>query len=360
MDIDSRRRAKAKRRRKNSKDNDASARAIWIQRIWNMAVKKEVVGVLCLIAGIVFMLSPSVISLSHISRAWFVTPLFNVEVIRAGMTLLVIAFFVLLSLGIENFSSRSLASRFPMKAIGGGLMVASIGIAIFSWASFHFFLPVSKVSLTSGETVESLPMHHVLGRTKVMLPMKTTLKEMDANTESADLLFRKLDDEQGVTETIQSGDPIVAGNFRFALLGVEYNKKYLQARLSKPGKNTIEQKGSIGTKIQFSPKESPLTISEISRNYMGVMGPAVQLTTEDGEKFWAFERSPATKIMSREIAVLGLETAPLVVMGVSDSRFMDLVWPLVFVFILGWLLFIGLIGFSNRNEKSKKNHEGSV
>ena len=330
---------------RRNRSQEESAFAIWLQRAWSFFVRKEIAGILCLIGGAVLILSPSTIALAEPSRSWFITPFFNIDAIQTTASILVIIMVLFLGLGLEKISSgnRRRVFRRHTQTIAVALMVTSVSIAIFAWAAFHFFLPVSRVSLSVGQSVQSLPMHHVLGRTKVMLPMATSVKEINIGQESVDLLFKKMDDEEGVKETIHAGDPIVAGNYRFALLGFEYSEQHLQASLSTIGENAVQQVSAIGGEVRFTLKgDEPLKVVAIVKNYLGVLGPAVQLESEKTGQFWVFQRGPTNPLMSNNIKVDVVETAPLAVLAVSDSRATDAISPMGVVFLVGLLVFVGV------------------
>lgn len=331
--------------RRNRNKKEESAFEIWLQRAWAFFVRKETAGLLCLIGGAVLILSPSTIALSEPSRSWFITPFFNIDAIQTTASIVVIIMALFLGLGLNKVASgnRRRVLRRHTPTIAVALMVTSVAIAIFAWAAFHFFLPVSRISLAVGQPVQSLPMHHVLGRTKVMLPMQTSVKEIKIPQESVSLLFKKMDDEEGVTETIHAGEPIIAGNYRFALLGFEYNEQHLQASLSTIGENAVQQVSAIGGEVRFTLNdEDPFKVVAIVKNYLGVLGPAVQLESEKTGKFWVFQRGPTNPLMSNNIKVDLVETAPLAVFAVSDSRVRDAISPMGVVFLLGLLMFVGI------------------
>ncbi len=341
MDPSPKTRSRSNRRNRNEEE---SAFAIWLQRAWTFFVRKEIAGLLCLIGGGVLILSPSTIALAEPSRSWFITPFFNVDAIQTTASILVIIVGLFLGLGLTKVSSgsRRRVFRRHTQSIAVALMVSSVTISIFAWAAFHFFLPVSRVSLAVGQSVQSIPMHHVLGRTKVMLPLQTSVKEINIAQENVSVLFKKMAEEEGVTETIYAGEPIVAGNYRFALLGFEYNEQHLQAGLSTLGENAVQQVSAIGGEVRFTLDGDPLKVVAIVKNYLGVLGPAVQLESEKTGKFWVFQRGPANKLMSNNIKVDIVETAPLAVFSVSDSRATDAISPMGVVFLLGLLIFVGI------------------
>ncbi len=329
---------------KRTRTEDQSAFAIWLGRLWAFSIRKEIAGLLCLIGGAVLILSPSTIPLSDPSRSWFITPFFNVDAIQTTISILVILVVLFLGLGLEVFAraNKRRVVRQHTKTIAIALMVSSVAIAIFAWGAAHFFLPVSRVSLAIGQPVQSLPMHHVLGRTKVMLPMQTTVEEINIEQESVSLAFKKIDDEEGVNEIIHAGDPIVAGNYRFALLGFEYSENHLQATLSTEGESAVQQVSAMGGEVKFTLEGDSYTVVAIVKNYLGVLGPAVQLESEKTGKFWVFQREPTNPLMSNGIKVDRVETSPLAVLSVSDSRATDAISPMGVVFLVGLLMFIGV------------------
>ncbi|GEM_PF-6293521 len=344
----------SRRRRRHQKDDQSTA-SIWLQRGWSFAFRKEVVGLLCLIAGALFMLAPSTLALEEPSIAWFVTPFFNVDAIRTLVSLLIIIFVLFVGMGLSSLLAGNQRRIFRQntKTIGLGLMITSVVFALFAWTAFHFFLPASRIALAVGQSVQSLPMHHVLGRTKIMLPMQTRVSEIDIEREKVTVIFKKMDDEEGTPETIRSADPIVAGNYRFALLGFEYNPDHLQAALSTTGDKAVQQVASVGGSVRFTLEGEPLKVTAIVKDYLGVLGPAVQLESEKTGKFWVFQRGPTHSMMSNGIKVVSLEPAPLAVFSVSDSRFLDAVSPMGVAFLVGLLIFIG-------SKEEDENQEGAT
>jgi hypothetical protein len=176
----------------------------------------------------------------------------------------------------------------------------------------------------------------------LMLPLRAQLLSLDIESGTAKFKFFRAGESEGVEETVHAGEPLVIGDYRLALLGYDYDQRNLQVALKKAGEKTIEPVGAVGGEVQFELDGPLFTIRNITRNYLGVMGPAAQLADADDKLFWVFQREPNDLQMTRQISISGISTAPLALFAISSAGTgPDLGIVAAIFFLLGMALFIG-------------------
>lgn len=254
------------------------------------------------------------------SHGWWVAALRFPDAIRASAAILAVAAVFGLGIAIERFrrpagSEEERSTRLPTLAI----CVMGLGVltSVFVWFLGQTDLPPSHVSIPNGQTIEAFPAIETGSSFKVMLPTHVKLLGVEPEAGKATLELRGAGEKEGVRNDLFVGDPLEIGDFRFALIGLEYAPAVRAAVLTKTG--GIDARGTAGGTVRFTPDGPEYNVRQIVTNYLGFMGPAAQLVDPDDNSFWVFQRENELDDPLFDIALKRVETAPVAVFSVAAT-----------------------------------------
>jgi hypothetical protein len=171
-----------------------------------------------------------------------------------------------------------------------------------------------------------------------MLPSRVKVVAVDPEAAKATVEIREAGEEEGVRNDIFVGDPLDVGQFRFALVGLEYSAAVRAAVIGK--KDGIDARGTRGTKVRLEPDGPEYEIRQIVTNYLGFMGPAVQLADPDENTFWVFQRETELDEPLHGMVLRRIETAPVAVFAVAKTPMSRYVSLGAILLMLGLAMFV--------------------
>lgn len=338
------------RRRRRTTGRSSGASAVWLERAWRFVARPEFVGVLTFVAGLVALIAPTSNVADPPSYGWWTAAFRFPDASRVVASLLAGSAVVALGIAAATALSQSAAPsrsrrrrrRIPreklLEASAWSLMIVGAATGIFVWLASQAALPPSRVAVAPGQTIESFPAIASGRSVKVMLPQRLRVVEVDPTEGRAVIELVGAGDEAGVLNDIYVGDPLPLQGFTVALLGVETNRSVYSAVMSMEG--GIEARASVGEKVRFVPDGPQYEVRQIVRNYVGRMGPGVQLAPPEGETFWVFERDSQLDEPMTEFRLQRLETAPVAVLAFASAPFPGGLPAGGVIFVAGLALFL--------------------
>ncbi len=256
------------------------------------------------------------------------------------------------------------AGRLGLVALVGGA-----ALMVGDWLSAHRHLPAAQLVLPLQETVESVEVAQGDRTVDVMLPLRTTLQDVQFGEEPRAWVQFARPAQQGVApREFGPGDSLDIEGKRFAFSALSQGDTRHRAQIAGGDDRSDVVVAGPGERIRLSEEGPSYRVVDTRRDYMevfmpasglgedlvqlllmeqgyptGVMGPAVKLETEEGRTFWLFERGEAMTVPTtgESLVLEGLEEVPSVVMTVSTVRAF---WPFalgLLLFIIGWALTFG-------------------
>ena len=257
---------------------------------------------------------------------------------------------------------------------GAAALLLGSTLIVGSWLSAHQNMPAGQLVLPLGESAESVEVSQGARDVEVMLPMRTTAHfvDLEDGTPEVWVQFSRPDShiDRPEPESLQKfvpGQSLDVEGKRFVFSGLSQNSQTRRALLSSPEEGTRPDSGLVGDTIQLSVDGPQFRIVDIRDDYLdvftlvagigardgraaalsqgyplGVMGPAVQLEDDDGQRFWVFERGgdlvDETPYVGESFQLDAVQSFPSPVMTVTSARS---VWPAglgMALFVIGWLI----------------------
>ena len=329
-----------RRRRRTRIANEGGAGIVWVERAWRFVARPAFVGMLIFLAGLALALAPTTVLPETPAYDWWLTAFRFADAVRAAATLLAAAAVIGLGMAVARIRQargperRAVASAtVAVVLMGAGIVWGAMG-----WLTAQADLPTSRVAVAPGQPLQAYPATFA-GRTfNVMLPQRVTVESVDAQQGRAVVELSRAGTDEAVRNDVYVGDPLPVGDTTVALLGVELDPRVLSAILTTPG--GIEVRATKGEKIRFEPDGAQYDVLNIVRDYVGAMGPAVELASEETGRFWAFERDAKLPEPMTEVRMLRLETAPVAVLAFAPKRNDFGSAPAGLLFVLGLALFL--------------------
>ncbi len=304
------------------------------------------------------------------------------EIARGLAILLVLGTVGLLGLGWRRWRGKGRPDKAldePPYPIGWQVWLGRIGVVLMAvgsllitgdWLSSHRVIPAGELVLPLHETVESVEVTQGVRTVDVMLPLRTTLRGLDLGAEEpvAEIQFSRPGQDHGTPREFAPAQSLDIDGLRFVFSGFAEDTTRLRALISSPDAETIDVAGVPGDEIQLSVDGPTYRIVDATTDYLdvfapapnidearaqlmllaqgyplGVMGPAVQLEDERGQKFWIYQRAPVEDVpgVDANLRLDELHEVPSAVMTVTSVRAL---WPFalgLILFIIGWtLLFV--------------------
>jgi hypothetical protein len=335
---------------KTSKSNTSS---ILIDRAWRLLVQPASIGLLLLVASLILLVGPMNAMPSSVTYSWWTTGYQAEGMARAAASLLAMAGVLGVGLLFNRWNlGKGMPSDAPsdgvksdkstwIPAIGLSLMtLGAVGAALL-WMFAQTSISATNVSLPIGRTIEGYPAESGTGFMRVMLPSRLKVKSVDIEAGVAELELSKVG-EAGVVQPLEVGRPVDIEGMRYALVGVEYDPRVVRGVFSSRDANTISATASLGDTFKVTVDGPEYKVTQVIRDYLNILGPAVEVESETTGRFWLFQR--ATPIKSFEtpngLQLDTLESAPVAIIGVSRGEPTELFGAAGIVFLLGLGLFL--------------------
>lgn len=337
----------------SSKITRSSASSIWIERLWHRVVSPAGLGGLLLAAGLIFVVGPLNMLPKTPPTAWWSIALQAEGMARGGASLLAMAVVLMSGLGLVRWrtSRGDIAEVDPdgpgagrtnhIAAIGAGLMVLGAAIGTLMWVVAGSQVAASRVSLPVGKSIESYPAITVSGNMRVMLPSRLKVRSVNVDEGTAELELSKVGDE-GVVQSIRVGRPVDIDGMRYALVGIEFDPRVVRAVVAGSTPDTIATSAAVGESFRVTLDGPEYRVTQLIRDYLNVLGPAVEVENEETGRFWLFQRSnPIEGFQTPHgLRLEALETAPVVILGVSRRQPTEVFGSAGVLFFLGLGLFL--------------------
>lgn len=337
-----------------------------VDRLWFALSEPLVWGGLFVLIGLIMVATVLNAMPPQVSSNWWVVAFRSSEALRSVVTLGILGLGVALVLAINRFRAAQGAAdpgepdtvttddfEEPSRVIrhapllGAVLMVVGAGIALTDWSLAQRQMPPSRLTVPTQQKIEAYPSVTATSSVKVMLPSRAYLRTINVEDQSAVVEFLQVGQEEGEgrVQTLRAFDPVEIADFRWSILGVEYSDSVLSAVVEPDGEGAIPAKGSVGGTLQFEIDGPEYKILRITRNYLGVLGPAVELEHPDDGRFWIFQRATTGKAEPEFIhnfILKRVERAPVGIIAVSQAPTEDLLPAAGVIFVIGLALFLFL------------------
>jgi hypothetical protein len=206
-------------------------------------------------------------------------------------------------------------------------------------------MPPSRITVPAQQKVEAYPAITATSSVKVMLPSRVFVRGVDVQEQTASLEFLRVGEEegQGQIQTLRAFDPVEIRGFRWSVLGIEYSDAVLAAVVEPTKDGAIPAMGTVGDTLQFEIEGPTYRVTGITRNYLGVLGPAVELENDEFGKFWLFARAHRGKAapdFAHGLRLDRIERAPVAILAVSEAPAQNLLPVAGILFIVGLALFL--------------------
>lgn len=331
---------------------------------WSLLIKPHIVGALLCGAGALLMAAPLLKAPKRLSASWWSGGLEDANLLRFVAVLLAIAAPLLIGLwwqrrleergDAERVSADMLLSDPPERKTRALTMVPWLGVALMlvgalmgvgAWFSlFQDVLP-TQAAISVGQSTEFVRAKVSAEPLRLMLPRRVTVSDVRmASPQSVTLTFALPKQTDAKPQTLSARESIDVAGKRFTFIGLINDPQQLRVVLAGTGERSIESTGRVGELVRTSLEGPQLEVKQITRNYLGAMGPAVQLSSEETGTFWLFERQVDPKYgpaFDQGLKLLRLETLPAAVFMVGPELPF---WPLVMaviLFVLGAGLLLG-------------------
>lgn len=192
-------------------------------------------------------------------------------------------------------------------------------LLVASWLAILRAQPAGEMILTQGETAESFSGRVAGESVDIMLPERFRLTGVEFRDPPVfDVALTKPGSEPHRRARIAPGQPVDVGNLRATPVGLAADSSSLRATVSSSEDDTITATAAEGETFRLRPEGTEYEVAKIVKNYLGSLGPAVQLESSKHGTFWAFQRMPETEQPEflHDLRVDRLEQAPGVVFSV--------------------------------------------
>ncbi len=247
--------------------------------------------------------------------------------------------------GLQLDSPRGFRALAPL--LGIALMVVGAAVGVGDWAASQRLMPPSRITVPPQQRIESYPAISATSSVKVMLPSRVFVRSVSVQDQTAALEFLRVGEEsgQGQLQTLRAFDPVEVQGVRWSILGVEYSDAVLAAVVEPTKDGAIPAMGTVGDSLQFEIDGPTYKVTQVTRNYLGVLGPAVELENDEFGRFWVFQRAAAsdgerTPTFDHGLKLSRLERAPVAVLAVSEAPAQDLLPVAGILFVVGLALFL--------------------
>ena len=315
-----------------------------VDRIWSSVARTESVGLAAILAGTLLIVG----ALSAQGGAWL-EPLRIPSLTPLVAGLLAAAVIVWLGVIWERFRRTTAVDEEgelgrgsgwqlrTLPLLGGVAMLAGAGIVVASWFTVQASARPGRMTLSAGEKVEQFE-SEIAGETvDVMLPRRVHLEQTKLEgVPWFEVSFSEAGGDPQGRRKLRPGESVRLYGYRIAPVGLTTSGGRLLGQFSSGDDGTIPQRATAGGSFKLSPQGPSYKVEEIVENYLGAVGPAARISSEEYGDFWVFERASQAEPPPAFLHPLQLdeiERAPAVVFNVSADIG---VWPAA----LGGSLFV--------------------
>ena len=339
-----------------------------LDRAWRLASDPRTVGVLLLAAGALLAATPWMNRPTPLVTSWWQRAVHQPDVLAGAASLGAVALVLLVGFlynryrlatgpdaGVDSTADgefederegRSVdESRLPgLSWLGAICMIGGISLVVGFWFASQRNLAPARVKLAVNETIDHYAIPYGGGELDVMLPLRVRLAKLETGNEiTAGIQLFEAGAEPPAPSAIAAGEGIEFDGFRLTFVGMQPDFQKLRGVLSSQRPDTIAAAAVEGETFQVALEGAEYKVLEITRNYLGVMGPAVKLQSPKLGEFWVFERASEAEVapdLGHDIQLDRVETAPAALFTVAPvSPF----WPLALggtLFVLGFAVLI--------------------
>ena len=337
----------------------------WLSAAWGLLVKPTMIGALLSISGALLVLAPWLKAPGRRSSAWWVGGLEDAALLMMVSVLSAIALGLMVGVAWQGRLARrgeaplwvdltwsqtpepeqTPGLRAPWAGPAGvALMVLGVLLGVGCWLSLQGDVLPTQAAISVGQPTEFVRARVSDQPLRLMLPRRVQISDIRMAPPQSVTLTLALPKQQDVSpQTLLANESVEVGGKRLTFVGVIQDPQQLRVVLSGKGEQSIEATGRVGDKVRVTLDGPAFEIKEITRNYLGAMGPAVRLDSEQTGAFWLFERPTNERLGSpfdEGLRLVRLETLPAAVFTVGPPvPFEPLVVALVCVLLGTGLLF---------------------
>lgn len=348
-----------RRQRRGLEQGAAAQEPALLRAAWGLLVKPHVVGLLLSAAGGLLIIAPWLKAPKRLGASWWTNGFEDANIVMFVAVLLALGAPLLIGLWwqrraqikelvpiaqadllmSEPHPETPKASIGALPLLGAALMIVGALMGVGTWFMLWRDVLPTQAAISVGQPTEFVRAEVAGEPLRLMLPRRVTISNVRmAAPQSVEMTFSLPKQNDAPTQTLGPRESIDVAGKRFTFIGLINDPQNLRVILGGSGEQSIEATGRVGQKVKVSLDGPEFEVKQILRNYLGAMGPAVQLSSESTGTFWLFERQVNPKLgpaFDHGLKLVRLETLPAAVFNVSPELPF---WPLitsVILFVLG-------------------------
>lgn len=331
----------------------------WLGSLWGFATKPLLLGTLIAVAGGLVMAAPWLNAPKALSSTWWrlgatYTDILTIALLLLGLTVPLLAGLWVnartasawdVELGEEESHEASGLSSWLARA-GVGTMILGVAVGVLAWVSLQGDVLPSTSSFAVGQDTEYISARVESRPLRVMLPKRVTVKNIKmSHPQEVELTLSRPKEKDIPVETLQARQGMDVEGKRLTFVGLTQDARHLRVIVAGKSKQSIEATGRVGESVGVTMDGPTYEILEITRNHLGVLGPAVRLSNEEEGAFWLYQRQADPTFgppLHDQLKLVRLETLPAAVFTVGPSVPF---WPIIaggVLLILGAAMLFGL------------------
>jgi hypothetical protein len=225
--------------------------------------------------------------------------------------------------------------RLPI--VGAVSAIVGLGFCIGTWFGVLGADRPGRLVMSPGQQAESFESRMAGETIDVMLPMRFRLDDLTLEPEvGIEVSFAEPGSDPFGQRRLGTNGSVSIESYRIAPIGLTTSEGRLRATVESRRDDTIPARATKGQSFKLSPDGPSYEVVDAVDNYLGAMGPAVRLSSEQTGAFWLFERAGAAEPapdLPHQLELTGLDRVPSVVFAVTPKI---PIWPVA----LGGSLFI--------------------
>lgn len=239
-----------------------------------------------------------------------------------------------------------------------GPLLLGIGICagLVHWVSLHRGVEPTRQTIAVGETTESFGGELAGESLNVMYRDRVEVTDIQTSPSPLAVVrtFRPGEVGQTRRSKLDAGSSIGVGDYRLTFVGFSRKEGGLEAVISSSREDTITASAPVGGRFTLTIDGKPYQVEDIVENYLGSVGPAVQISRDDIGSVWVFQRAAQMEsppALDHQLKLESVRRAPAAVFLVSRST---PVWPINVVGILFVLGVVGTLFFRIEDSKGRQ------
>lgn len=347
-------------RSRNRGRRDRQSEPAWLANAWDALVRPRGVGVILAIAGGAAIAAPWLNLPQRMGDAWWTRPLQAPSILQVVVLLVAVALPLAAGIAIQRArldrqgegegADVVLTDLPPARLFGAAWMqwTPMVGLALMAvggagsigvWLTLQRDVPPVQAALSVGERTEFVT-GTISGRpVRVMLPRRAEVTNIEFGEEpGVEVAFQSAGERDATTQGLAPGESIDVDGKRFTFVGIVEDPNSLRAVIGGTRENMIETAAREGEEVAVALDGPTYTLERIELNYIGTMGPAVQLTSEESGPFWLFARSASEEFgpaFDHNLELRRLETLPAAVLTVAPELPFEPLFGFGVVFVIG-------------------------